>query len=332
MWTTEDERRNLQLTALTYRGEAIGSARKELLRYIESHSHERSRNSIAIRQSDWEVSLTIVLRLLQLDYRFARDCVHSHFLACRRLLRNRLPSFSANETSIRAFASAVRNPHLHHIMITFECAHSTLESIIWDDVDVEFFRQALSRLVSGIKIADEEKVRHRMCQQHFSSDDPRIPRKTLLWRCLAKKPGTVTSNIYGDISEAIVQLGSLLVLCSVFLDYTNADASTPEQCIEELENSLYTLGESEALSSALNVSWLLGGGVGLPLERRRERLWLVSGILYALKVSSPLDVNGALLGIEDIKQQCLCFLGHTVARETTSVPVDIDQPTLLRGQ
>jgi hypothetical protein len=60
----------------------------------------------------------------------------------------------------------------------------------------------------------------------------------------------------------------------VFLDYEDglevADASLPSQCVEDLESAL--LGEEDALSSALNAAWLLAGGLGLPLTRRRARL------------------------------------------------------------
>lgn len=312
-WSTQDQRRNLQVAALTYRGEAISSARKNLLNWIqrgpadhEGTGHVLNRGDNA---ADWEASFSIVLRLLQLDYRFSRSSVNSHFAACRRLLRGSLGDLRADRRSIGTLASTIRNPSLHHIMIAFEFAQSTAESLVWSDHDLGFLQPCLQGFV------------HRVSQLSAATDHfdlqspPRLPPSTILWRCLAKTPGTVASNIYGDVSEASVQLGSIMVLCSVFLDYEGSHDSTPsipQQCVDELENALFSLGEREAVSSALNVSWLLGGGLGLPLHRQRERLWLISGFVYALKrrgcfngTTSEVDLNA-----DAVKEICLDFLSN----------------------
>ena len=315
IWSTQDQKRNLQVAALTYRGEAIASARRELLGWIQcgSTDHEGTGHA-SIREdsaADWEASFSIVLRLLQLDYRFARSSVYSHFAACRRLLRGSLGDLRADRRSIGTLASTIRNPSLHHIMIAFEFAQSTAESLVWSDRDLDFLQPCLQGFVHRVSRPSATK------DHSDPQSSPRLPPSTILWRCLAKEPGTVASNIYGDVSEASVQLGSIMVLCSVFLDYEGScdnPPSIPQQCVDELENALFSLGESEAVSSALNVSWLLGGGLGLPIHRRRERLWLVSGFVYALKrggcfndATSEVDLNA-----DAVKEKCLNFLNNRI--------------------
>ncbi|KAF7596963.1 hypothetical protein BBP40_011329 [Aspergillus hancockii] len=261
LWMTPEGRRDMKIAALSYRGQAIELARKELLRYDLAQSSDRDSVRLPVHQTNREMSFGIVLRLLQLDYRFARSDVQAHFAACRRLLRHQpVDYFPARQSPIDDLACVIRNPHLHHLMITFE---SFLEG--------------------------------------SPSAPPRISPVTILWRSLTKKPASIASNIYRDVCESSAQLAALLILCSVFLDYEGvsegAGASIPDQCVEELENELFALGEEDALSSALNAAWLLAGGLGLPLPRRRARLWSVSGMLYALKrFSYP---NAAAMGCDE---------------------------------
>lgn len=93
----------------------------------------------------------------------------------------------------------------------------------------------------------------------------------------------------------------------------------------DLEDALVALGDDAGSSSAINVLWLLSGGTGLPVNGRRERLWWISGILFALKREGSLvrdfgsqgmirDVGGGLhLNAEEVKRICMQFLRSSPA-------------------
>jgi hypothetical protein len=323
LWMTADGKRDMRIAALSYRGQAIDLARKDLIRYSTSQSPDRDCSRLSIDQANCEMSFGIVLRLLQLDYRFARSDVHAHFAACRRLLRRHLVDhLPTHQSPIDDLACAIRNPHLHHLMITFECVNCASESVIWDDGDLAFLHSRLHDLVSRLNMCNLASTNNRLLHETSPLAPPRVSPSTILWRILTKQPSSIASNIYRDVCESSAQLAALLILCSVFLDYEDglegADASVPDQCVEELENALLALGEEDALSSALNAAWLLAGGLGLPLTRRRARLWWVSGMVYALKRSSYPKTTVVRCDAVDqkmndlyVKQVCLEYLANS---------------------
>ncbi|KAF7184814.1 hypothetical protein CNMCM7691_006683 [Aspergillus felis] len=310
LWMTADGKRDMRIAALSYRGQAIDLARKELIRYNTPQSTGRRMSRLSIHQANREMSFGIVLRLLQLDYRFARSDVHAHFAACRQLLRGYLTdNILGHQCPIDDLACVIRNPHLHHLMITFECVNCVRESIIWDDGDLAFLHSRLYELISRLDMCNTVSMNNRSVHGFSPPAPPRVSPFTILWRILTKKPAFIASNIYHDVCESSAQLAALLILCSVFLDYEDglevADASVPHQCVEDLESALLALGEEDALSSALNAAWLLAGGLGLPLKRRRARLWSVSGMVYALKRSSYPNTTAVECDAVDQKMECL---------------------------
>ncbi|KAE8350316.1 hypothetical protein BDV28DRAFT_43280 [Aspergillus coremiiformis] len=314
-WTTAEQKRNMKIAALTYRGQAIELAQKELFRCRESLYIGRGSPQLSSSQTDREIAFGIVLRLLQLDYRFARSDVHSHFAACRQLLRgSAVDSPTQGQNTIEHLASIIRNPHLHHLMITFESINCTPDSVIWDDTDLIFLTRRLYEFVNRLNTCNKATMESTALHDSHCLAPPRVSPSTIVWRCLTKKPASLPSNIYRDVSESSAQIGALLLICSVFLDYEEdgADVSIPYQCVEDLENALFALGEEDAVSSALNTAWLLAGGLGLPLTHRRTRLWSVSGMLYALKRSSlpnfTVVPSTDVVDVECIKQVCLEFL------------------------
>ncbi|KAB8259499.1 hypothetical protein BDV32DRAFT_58576 [Aspergillus pseudonomiae] len=316
--TTPEEKRNMKVAALTYRGQALALAQKELLRCRGSGSTNSDTILQPVHPANREISFGIVLRMLQLDYRFARCDVEAHFVACRQLLRGSsdVGRLMVDHHLIGALASTIRNPHLHHLMITFECVNCTSKSVIWDDADLGFLTNHLCQFVNRLKACDVVSTENRTLGESIPLTQARVPPCSILWRCLTKRPTSIPSNIYRDVCESSAQIGALLLICSVFFDYEDGlggtDTSIPYQCVEELENALSALGEENAVSSALNTAWLLAGGVGLPLLQRRARLWTVSGMIYALKRSSSLDLtvttSGDVVNAEYVKQVCLGFL------------------------
>ncbi|KAF5857323.1 hypothetical protein ETB97_005972 [Aspergillus alliaceus] len=310
LWTTTEEKRNMKVAALTFRGQAIALARKELLRCGSSRGIGGDSIQLQAHPTNREVCFGIVLRLLQLDYRFARSDVLPHFAACRQLLRGTsVKNLPEDRCSMEGLASTIRNPHLHHLMITFECINCTPNSVIWDDGDLDCLTKRLSEFANCLRERNIVSTEQRTLEESLPSAPPRVSPHTILWRCLTKTPASIASNIYRDVSELSAQLGALLLICSVFLDYEDdsqgVDPLMPSQCIDELEDALFALGEEDAVSSALNTSWLLAGGLGLPLTQRRSRLWSVSGMLYALKRSSGHD---GVVNARNVKEVCLEFL------------------------
>ncbi|KAE8139224.1 hypothetical protein BDV38DRAFT_55103 [Aspergillus pseudotamarii] len=319
LWATPEKKRNMKVAALTYRGQALALAQKELLRCHTSGSKDCDTIQQPVHPANREICFSIVLRMLQLDYRFARCDVQAHFVACRQLLRgSSYNNRTADQRSVEALASTIRNPHLHHLMITFECINCTPNSVIWDDADLDFLTRRLFQLVDRLRACDVASTENRIVGETRPLTPARISPSTILWRCLTKRPMSIPSNIYRDVCEFSAQIAALLLICSVFLDYEDgsegANTSIPCQCVEELENALFALGEENAVSSALNTAWLLAGGLGLPLTQRRARLWTVSGMLYALKRSTSLDLTVAtsddVVNAQYVKQVCLEFLGN----------------------
>ncbi|KAE8381286.1 hypothetical protein BDV26DRAFT_95991 [Aspergillus bertholletiae] len=319
LWTTRDEKRNMKVAALTYRGQALALAQKELLRCCAPGSTNGDTIRPLTYPAHREICFGIVLRMLQLDYRFARCDVQAHFVACRQLLRGGSDhSLTVDQRSIEALASTIRNPHLHHLMITFECINCTPDSVIWDDADLDFLTKHLCRFLNRLKMREALSTGNRSLDEYSPQAPARVSPSTILWRCLTKIPASIPSNIYRDVCESSAQIGALLIISSVFLDYEDASEGTgtsvPYQCVEELENALFALGEENAISSALNTAWLLAGGLGLPLSQRRARLWFVSGMLYALKRSSgpnlTLRPSNEVVNVQYVKEACLEFLGN----------------------
>ncbi|KAE8419545.1 hypothetical protein BDV36DRAFT_134421 [Aspergillus pseudocaelatus] len=318
LWATPEKKRNMKVAALTYRGQALALAQKELLRCYTSGSTNCDTIQQPVHPANWEICFGIVLRMLQLDYRFARCDVQAHFVACRQLLRaSPYNNLTADQRSVEALATTIRNPHLHHLMITFECINCTPNSVIWDDADLDFLTRHLCQLVNRLRACDVASTKDQTLCETIPLTPARVSPSTILWRCLTKRPTSIPSNIYRDVCESSAQIAALLLICSLFLDYEDGSEGTntsiPYQCVEELENALYALGEENAVSSALNTAWLLAGGLGLPLTKRRARLWSVSGMLYALKRSTSLDLTVTTLddavNAQYVKQVCLEFLG-----------------------
>lgn len=85
-WRIQDEKNDLLVAALTYRGEAIRVSQGQQFQQNNANSgdHQRLKRESSVKP-DLETQVDIVLRLLMLGSRYVRaQDIAPHFAACRR--------------------------------------------------------------------------------------------------------------------------------------------------------------------------------------------------------------------------------------------------------
>ncbi|OKL60946.1 hypothetical protein UA08_03245 [Talaromyces atroroseus] len=314
-WQNQDEQRKMQILALTYRGEAMKMARKQLC--VATNTAEDN-SSLVQHHRDLAVEsqYIIILQLVLMDYFCFPTQAQAHFAASRKLVRSFTGDSMASFDHCDNMPSFIRNRQLHHIMTAFEGTHHGPDSLFWDRGDLVYLRENLYRFVcrvsdaNTISAASASRGMKYMCR-------PRVHPQSLVWQCLIKVP---EHNAGDSFSECHGQLAVLMSLCSIFMDYEPSTV-VPNQCVSELENGLLTLGVEEALRNALNLAWMVAGSLGFPIESARQRLWSILGMLYVFRQQCHKDIHCGYreeLSEGRVKSVCLEFLaGNTVSWVTS---------------
>ncbi|EED22388.1 hypothetical protein TSTA_096370 [Talaromyces stipitatus ATCC 10500] len=291
-FNSPEEQNKLHIMALTYRGEAMKMARKQLFISTTASSEDTS-SSARIRQDlIVESHFLIILQLVLMDYIFFPAQARAHFAASREFIRSWAASSQDTSGAIR-IPTFIHNHSITQIVVAFDNAHLGPDSLIWDRSDLPALQKALHSFMTRLLEAGPSKT----ATMYKSRIDP----ESLVWRSLTKTPGVIPYDRGNYLSESQGQMASIMLICSVFMDYASS-SGVPQQCLSDLESAMISLGD-EALVSALNLAWMMGGGVGLPIENRRERLYATGGMLYVFRGQQhPLDDDSDLMNRLD--NQC----------------------------
>lgn len=308
----------MQMLALTYRGEAMKKARIQLSATTTAKPPEDSSSLIKASHPDsWiESQFMVIVELTLMDYLCFPAQARVHFAASRELIRSFTSSFVKDDIKpVNRRPSFIRNRQLHHVVTAFESTHLGSESLVWDSRDIVNLRDSLRGFMS--RLSKFNAVSAAVSRYDSANTyNPRINPQSLVWRCLTKPPAKDGETPFSEFNG---QLAIIMILCSIFMDY-EPSMVVPNQCVSDLEDALITLGEKEALKTALNIAWMVAGGMGAPIESSRQRLWSTMGMLYVFRQRhehEPTDEDQDLMhrlddqfefSKDEVKRACLEFL------------------------
>lgn len=311
-FNSPEEQNKLHIMALTYRGEAMKMARQQLA--IATTDPEQSSDLTPSRQQDLraESHFLIILQLVLMDYIFFPAQARAHFAASRDFIRAWAAGSQGTTDPIHRIPTFIHNHSITQIAIAFDNAHLGPDSLIWDRSDLPELQKSLQRFVA------------RLSEAALSTTStiykPRIDPVSLVWQSLTKTPGPIPYDRGNYLSESDGQMAAIMLICSIFMDY-EPPSNVPQHCLSELESAMISLGD-EALVSVLNLAWMMAGGVGLPIENRRQRLYSTAGMLYVFRGQQhPLDNDADLSNRVDnqceftqdeVRNTCLNFLAASV--------------------
>jgi hypothetical protein len=310
-WENSDEQKRMQILALTYRGEAMKLARNQL-----SVAAKRPENSSSLVQYHRELSVEsqfiIIFQLVLIDYFCYPAQAHTHFAASRKLVRSFTGDSGVSVDPVNRMPSFIHNRQLHHIMTAFEGTQHGTDSLFWDRGDFLYLQESLYIFTQRVSEANLLSA----SRDKKDTYEPRVHPQSLVWHCLTKVPENDGDDSFCELHG---QLAVLIILCSIFMDYEPSTA-IPKQCLSDLEDGLLTLGLEEASKNALNLAWLVAGGIGFPVESARQRLWSVMGMLYVFRQQrEPIDDDVDRPGYHEelsedwVKHACLEFLASNTA-------------------
>lgn len=311
-FNSPEEQNKLHIMALTYRGEAMKLARQQLA--IATKDSEQISDLTPSRQQDLkaESHFLIILQLVLMDYIFFPAQARAHFAASREFIRSWAAGSQDTSDPINRIPTFIHNHSITQIAIAFDNAHLGPDSLIWDRSDLPELQKSLQRFVA------------RLSQAALSTTStiykPRVDPESLVWQSLTKNPGPIPYDRGNYLSESEGQMAAIMLICSIFMDY-EPSSTVPQQCLSDLESAMISLGD-EALVSVLNLAWMMAGGIGLPIENRRQRLYSTAGILYVFRRQQhPLDNDADLSNRVDnqceftedeVRNACLNFLAASV--------------------
>ncbi|RAO67695.1 uncharacterized protein BHQ10_003707 [Talaromyces amestolkiae] len=311
-FNSPEEQNKLHIMALTYRGEAMKLARQQLA--IATKDSEQILDLTPSRNRDLkaESQFLIILQLVLMDYIFFPAQARAHFAASREFIRSWTAGSQGTSDSINRIPTFIHNHSITQIAIAFDNAHLGPDSLFWDRSDLPELQKSLQRFVARLSEA--------ALYTTSTIYKPRIHPESLVWQSLTKNPGTIPYDRGNYLSEADGQMAAIMLICSIFIDY-EPSSNVPQQCLSDLESAMISLGD-EALVSVLNLAWMMAGGIGLPIENRRQRLYSTAGMLYVFRGQQhPLDNDADLSNRVDnqcdftgdeVRNACLNFLAASV--------------------
>uniref|UniRef100_A0A093VFP9 Transmembrane protein 53 n=1 Tax=Talaromyces marneffei PM1 TaxID=1077442 RepID=A0A093VFP9_TALMA len=284
-FNSPEEQNKLHIMALTYRGEAMKIARQQLS--ITTKDSGQGTDLTHTRQRDLraESHFLIILQLVLMDYTFFPTQARAHFAASREFIRSWAADSQGTSDPISRIPTFIHNHSITQIAVAFDNAHLGPDSLIWDRSDLPELQKTLQRFVARLSEAGSLTTN--------TIYKRRIDPGSLIWQCLTKTPGSILYDRGNYLSESQGQMAAIMLICSIFMDYDPA-SSIPQQCLSDLESAMISVGD-EALVSVLNLAWMMAGGIGLPIENRRQRLYAISGMLYVFRRQQhPLDNDADL--------------------------------------
>lgn len=313
-----EEQKKSQILALTYRGEAMKMARDQLFTNTEI-SEQKPSSMLHHHDLSTESYFVTILQLVLMDYVFFPAQARAHFAASRDLIRSWAASSLGSSEPTERVPLFIHNNQVNHIVVAFECVHLGPESLIWDRCDIDALQKSLCRFMSRMSEISTPSTDDLTMGNRGMTYKPRIHPDSLVWRSLTKTPGPIPYDIQNCLSESKGQTAAIMLISSIFMDYVNT-SMVPEQCVSDLESALISLGD-EALASALNLPWMMAGGIGMPIENRRERLYLVLGMQHVFRrQQNPIDDDADLMNRldnqcevseDEVRHACLKFLAAT---------------------
>uniref|UniRef100_A0A093VQC1 Uncharacterized protein n=1 Tax=Talaromyces marneffei PM1 TaxID=1077442 RepID=A0A093VQC1_TALMA len=259
-----------------------------------------------------ESHFLIILQLVLMDYTFFPTQARAHFAASREFIRSWAADSQGTSDPISRIPTFIHNHSITQIAVAFDNAHLGPDSLIWDRSDLPELQKTLQRFVARLSEAGSLTTN--------TIYKRRIDPGSLIWQCLTKTPGSILYDRGNYLSESQGQMAAIMLICSIFMDYDPA-SSIPQQCLSDLESAMISVGD-EALVSVLNLAWMMAGGIGLPIENRRQRLYAISGMLYVFRRQQhPLDNDADLSNRVDnqceftedeVRNACLNFLAASV--------------------
>jgi len=285
-YTTESEKRDLEIAVIRHKGEAI-----RMVKHMSAGA-DTARNKDNL--------IAAIISLGTLDNRTgADDTASMHFMAVRRLLR-----------SIGG-PLHITSALLSRVMVHFECIYGTVNaSYVWD-------RNDLSRLLLDINrfLADVWDLWRMLAQRHnimdstafstSSTDErsisPLSSIATSLVNAFALQP---TSSLHEALSRPLkrnnqettpqdkmqltFQLTCLLAYCHTILD----QASDPKHLKKYIANTHSIIDDAQLTSQPCNNHmWLLQ--VHDQSSTHNKRIWRTASFVWLLK-HLPYDVQGGM--------------------------------------
>jgi hypothetical protein len=311
-FNSPEEQNKLHIMALTYRGEAMKMARQQLS--MATKDAEHSSDLTPSRQQDLraESHFLIILQLVLMDYIFFPAQARAHFAASREFIRSWTAGSQGTTDPVNRIPTFIHNHSITQIAVAFDNAHLGPDSLIWDRSDLPQVQKSLQRFVARLSAAGSLSTN--------TIYKPRIDPESLVWQSLTKTPGPIPYDRGNYLSESQGQMAAIMLICSVFMDY-EPSSNVPKQCLYDLESAMISLGD-EALVSVLNLAWMMAGGIGVPIENRRQRLYSTAGMLYVFRGQQhPLDNDADLSNRVDnqceftedgVRNACLSFLAASV--------------------